>query len=126
MTLDPTILADSIEARDFDLTFRNTLFVLFRLRGGGKGGGSEVTPGIEDTTHTCTDLLEAAGLDEEEIEIEEPKPTTMISNIKLGPTSPRTHRQQTTLSVDWLGDTDVLAKGPTDLVIMCINATGKI
>ena len=44
MTLDSTILADSIEARDFDLTFRNTLFVLFRLRGGGKGDGSEATP----------------------------------------------------------------------------------
>ncbi len=43
MTLDSTILADSIETRDFDLTFRNTLFVLFRLRGGGKGDGSEVT-----------------------------------------------------------------------------------
>jgi hypothetical protein len=125
-SLHPTILADSIEARDFDLTFRNTLFVLFRLRGGGKGGGSEVAPGIEDTTHTCTDLLEAVGLDEEEIEIEESKPTTMIANITLDPTLRRKQRQQTSPTIHWLGDTDVLVKGPTDLVIMCINATGKM
>jgi hypothetical protein len=60
------------------------------------------------------------------MEIEEPKFTTLISNIKLVPTSHKTHGQQTTPTVDWLGDTDVLVKGPTDLVIMCINATGKM
>ncbi len=52
------LMADSTEARDFDLTYHNTMIMLFRLRGPSTGNNPEAPASTDPTMIPVTNLFE--------------------------------------------------------------------